>query len=143
MADIYHDLSIKAPASEVFRRISTPEGLDGWWSKNAAGEPGEGAELELDFGPGYLWRATVSKWVPDTDIEYEMIDAADDWLGTRVGFRLEESAGLTKVSFRHTGWAEPSEHFRISSYCWAMYLRILKRWIERGEVVPYDQRPAA
>jgi uncharacterized protein YndB with AHSA1/START domain len=140
MADIFHDFPIEASTSEVFRKISTPQGLDGWWSKSAAGEPGEGAELKLGFGPGYDWRAIVSRWVPDTEIEYEMTVAADDWLGTRVGFRLEESAGLTKVSFRHTGWAESSKHFRTSSFCWAMYLRILKRWVERGEVVPYERR---
>jgi hypothetical protein len=42
--------------------------------------------------------------------------------------------------FRHTGWAEPNEHFRISNHCWAMYLRILRRYLEYGEIVPYEQR---
>ena len=32
------------------------------------------------------------------------------------------------------------EHFRISSYCWAMYLRVLKRGVEFGEAVPYKDR---
>jgi hypothetical protein len=27
-----------------------------------------------------------------------------------------------------------------SSYCWAMYLRLLRRNVEAGEVVPYAQR---
>jgi Activator of Hsp90 ATPase homolog 1-like protein len=29
---------------------------------------------------------------------------------------------------------------KISSYCWAMYLRILKRYVEFGEEVPYEKR---
>ncbi len=32
------------------------------------------------------------------------------------------------------------DHSRISSYCRAMYLRVLKHWIERGERVPYGRR---
>ena len=32
------------------------------------------------------------------------------------------------------------DHSRISSYCWAIYLRVLKHWIERGERVPYGRR---
>ena len=38
------------------------------------------------------------------------------------------------------GWPTPHEHCRISSFCWAMYLRILKRHLEFGENVPYVQR---
>ncbi|HMY76632.1 MAG TPA: SRPBCC domain-containing protein, partial [Blastocatellia bacterium] len=66
--------------------------------------------------------------------------AMDDWMNARVGFRLEERDGATQVRFHHTGWPEASEHYRISSFCWAMYLRLLKRYVEFGEVVPYDQR---
>lgn len=29
---------------------------------------------------------------------------------------------------------------RISCNCWALYLRILRRWLEHGEAVPYDKR---
>lgn len=140
MADIFHDFPIEAPVSEVFRRISTPEGLDGWWSKSSTGRPGEGAEISLGFGPGFDWRAVVSRWVPDAEIEYEMIAAGADWLGTRVGFQLADRDGVTQVRFRHTGWPEANEHYRISCFCWAMYLRILKRWIEHGETVPYEKR---
>jgi hypothetical protein len=25
-------------------------------------------------------------------------------------------------------------------YCWAIYLRVLRRWLEHGERVPYEQR---
>jgi hypothetical protein len=32
------------------------------------------------------------------------------------------------------------ERYRISSNCWAMYLRILRRSLEHGESVPYEKR---
>jgi len=28
----------------------------------------------------------------------------------------------------------------VSCYCWAMYLRIMRRYLEHGESVPYERR---
>ena len=36
MADIIHYFPISAPRSQVFAAISTPEGLDTWWTKRSA-----------------------------------------------------------------------------------------------------------
>lgn len=40
----------------------------------------------------------------------------------------------------HTGWADAGEHFRISSYCWAAYLRLLRLYVEEGQIAPYEKR---
>ena len=140
MADIYHDFPINAPALRVFWAISTPEGLDHWWTKRSTGLPAEGAEYELWFGPQYDWRARVAKCISPEAFELEMIRTDEDWLGTRVGFYLTPQDSSTSVRFYHTGWPQFNEHFRTSSYCWAMYLRILKRYLEYGELVPYENR---
>jgi len=59
---------------------------------------------------------------------------------TKVGVSLNENATDTIVDFYHKGWAEASDHFRISSYCWAMYLLCMKENLERGIVTPYEAR---
>ena len=140
MPDIFHDFPIAAPPERVFRAIATPDGLDEWWTKHSAGQPTPGAEYELWFGPEYDWRARVTRCVPGSEFELEMVSADEDWRGTRVGFRLEARAGSTWVRFHHRGWPSPNEHYRISCYCWAMYLRVLRRSLEHGEVVPYKDR---
>ncbi len=99
-----------------------------------------GAEYELGFGPGYDWRARVTRSVSGSEFELEMISAGKDWLGTRVGFVLEEKEGVTTVRFHHSGWNEANEHYSISGYCWAMYLRLLGRYVVDGEVVAYEAR---
>ncbi len=142
MADIFHDFPIKAPRGRVFRAVTAPEGLDTWWTKRSAGSPQEGAEYELGFGPGYDWRARVTRCMPDSVFELEMVRADDDWLGTRVGLHLESRENVTWVRFHHTGWPHVNEHYRISCTCWAMYLRILRRYLEHGESVPYEDRLA-
>ena len=140
MADIFHELPIHAPADRVFRAVSTPEGLDSWWTERSAGIPREGAEYELWFGPDYDWRARVTRCVPDSEFELELVHADDDWLGTRVGLELEPRGPITWLRFHHTGWPSQNEHYRISCTCWAMYLRILRRSLEHGESVPYASR---
>ena len=140
MADILFDFPIVAPAAKVFEAISTPQGLDSWWSERCAGEPRPGAGYELWFGPEYDWRAIVSRCTPNTEFELTMAVADADWAGSRVSFTLAESDGVTNVRFQHLGWPTANEHYRISGFCWAMYLRHLKRYVEFGEVVPYEER---
>lgn len=143
MADIFHDFPIKASSDKVFRAVSTPEGLASWWTNHSSGEPAQGAEFELWFSPEYDWRAVVSKYVPDNEFEFEMTKSTEDWQGTRVGFVLDEKEGVTQVRFYHTGWPEANDHYRGSSFCWALYLRLLKRYVEHGEVVQFEDRDKA
>jgi uncharacterized protein YndB with AHSA1/START domain len=140
MADILHDFPIRAARNRVFHAMSSPSGLDTWWTEKSSGEPREGAEYELGFGPEYQWRATVTRCVPESEFELQMVRADTDWIGTRVGFRLESRGEGTWVCFYHAGWPSINEHYRISCTCWAMYLRILRRSLEHGEMVPYETR---
>jgi uncharacterized protein YndB with AHSA1/START domain len=142
MPDILHDFLIKAPPDRVFAAVSAPAGLDAWWTRRSGGVSRVDAEYELEFGPPYEWRARVTRCVPDHEFELELTKADQEWLGTRVGFRLAAVAGGTQVRFSHVGWPTASEHFRISSYCWAMYLRLLRRYLEHGEIVAYERRLA-
>ena len=140
MPDILHALPINAPIGRVFAAVSTPEGLDSWWTQRSAGTPRIGAEYTLWFGPRYDWRARVTCVETDAAFELEMVGADEDWIGTRVGIRLRPRDGLTWVEFAHTRWPSSNEHYRISCTCWAMYLRILRRSLEHGERVPYEAR---
>lgn len=140
MSDILHDFPIGAAPEKVFDAISTPGGLDRWWTKRSAGQPSHGSEYELWFGPEYDWRARVTRFVPSSEFELEIVHADGDWVNTRVGFRLETRNGGTWLRFHHVGWPSANEHYRVSCYCWAMYLRVLRRFLEHGEEVPYEGR---
>ena len=140
MPDILHDFPIHAPIDRVFEAISTSGGLDQWWTKRSAGTAAPGAEYQLWFGPEYDWRGVLCKCSPPAELEYRMVRADGDWMGTRVGFRLREEGGVTQVRFYHADWPDAGDHYRTSTFCWAMYLRILRRYLEAGERVPYERR---
>ena len=140
MPDILNDFPIKAPIADVFQAVAMPGGLDQWWTKRSTGVPVLATEYELGFGPEYDWRARVTRCAPPTAFEIELTQAGVDWVGTRVGFELHDAWRVTHVRFHHVGWPQANEHYRVSCYCWPMYLRILRRYLEHGESVPYEQR---
>jgi uncharacterized protein YndB with AHSA1/START domain len=140
MASIFHDFTIQATAAAVFEVMTTPRGIDRWWTKQSSGKPEIGEEYDLNFGPSYDWKAIVKKSVPGKEFEWTMKASDPDWEGTRIGFQLEENKGSVKVRFYHLGWSSENEHYKASSYCWAMYLRLVKRWLESGEECPFEAR---
>lgn len=145
MPDIHHQFPVFAPADEVFDAVSTPEGLDAWWTLSSEGEPVTGGIYRLFFGEGYDWRGRVATCVPDKIFALSIYDSMPDWENTIVRFELTEKSDdpdspNTEVLFSHTGWPEDNDHYRISSFCWAMYLRLMKKYVEQGRVVEYAKR---
>lgn len=140
MPDICHDVPIAGTVKEVFEGVATPEGLSKWWSKGGTGEPVAGGILDLDFGPGYRWKAVVEECEPNRTFAIRMTECDKDWEGTRVRFRVEEQGSGTVLRFEHLGWPEDNPHYRTSSYCWAMYLRCLKMYVEEGTELDYSRR---
>jgi uncharacterized protein YndB with AHSA1/START domain len=140
MPDILQDFPIKAAPTRVFEAISAPDELNQWWTKTCTGQPTVGATYALGFGPGYQWRAAVTTCQRPVAFELTLQHADADWTGTRVGFELAPAPSGTQVRFYHRGWPVENDHYRISCHCWALFLRLLRRHVEHGEFVPYENR---
>lgn len=140
MLDIHHILTINKSIEIVFEAVSTPEGLNTWWTKSAIGNPNLGTKFQFHFEPNYNWVGLVTKYAYNQHIEWEMVLADIDWQGTKLGFRLENQNNLTLVYFYHFGWKTMNQHYCQTNFSWAMYLRLLKRHLEMGEYIPYIQR---
>lgn len=119
---------------------ASPSGLNAWWTLTAQGTPEIGATYRFDFGPEYAWEGVVTACEPDRSIEWRMTVADADWTETRVGVRLSTTGHVTIMDFYHTGWRHPNEHYRTTNCCWAAYLRVLRRFLEHGEQIPYAER---
>jgi len=140
MADILQDFIIRVPAARVYEAVSSAEGLNEWWTRAASGTPVPDARYELDFGPGHVWRAVVTKAEFARAFELRLAEADADWIDTIVGFELEGNDEATRVRFYHLRWRETNQHYRTSCHCWALYLRVLRRHLEHGETVAYERR---
>lgn len=145
MPDIYHDFPLNMAVSRVLRAVSMPADLAQWWTTRSKGQARPGAEYELWFGPQDEWRAKVTRCAPNAEFEPQLTRADREWLGTKVGFHLEAKDGKTRARFYHVGWPNvgwptETERYRVSCYCWAVYLRVLRRYFEHGESLPYERR---
>jgi uncharacterized protein YndB with AHSA1/START domain len=140
MPDILQDFPIRATPERVFEAISSPAGLDVWWAKRSTGRPAVGSTYELDFGPDYQWRASVTECEAPRRFALTLTQADADWTGSVVSFELSPIERGTWVRFAHRGWPDANEHYRVSTHCWAMYLRLLRKNLEDGELVPYERR---
>ena len=69
-----------------------------------------------------------------------MTDSDEDWNGTVFGFTLEEIEQGIYVRFSHTNWPKENDHHKFSSFCWAILLNGLKNYIEKGVIIPFEER---
>jgi len=143
MLAIYHDLTIAATPEVIFELLSTPEGLEKWWTHKSEGECRVGARMHLYFSEVYDWEAEIVEIDKPRFLKYKMTRTMDDWSLSTLSFELingDNNESGTTLRFAHEDWKELNAHYRHSNYYWALYLRILKRYIEEGEFVPYASR---
>jgi hypothetical protein len=69
-----------------------------------------------------------------------MTKADEDWIGTTFGFELTETNDGVILNFIHKDWPYENDHFKIASYCWAILLKGLKQYVEKGIIVPFEKR---
>ncbi|MES2811101.1 MAG: SRPBCC domain-containing protein [Bacteroidota bacterium] len=141
MHTIYHDFSINNSINNVFDTVSTPYGLDNWWTNRSSGKQEIGSVFNLYFTDEYNWFAEISILKHNTQVEFKMTKSMEEWLPTSFGFILkEEKPGVTTVQFYHKDWAEISKEFRVASFCWADLLRQMKQYLEKGIITPFNER---
>ncbi len=140
--DIEHELVIAAPIERVWSCFAEAGGLNAWWTSTASAEPRLGGLYRFGFDAAHQWVGIARIYQAPTEIEWEMTETAPmtDWLGTRVGARLTAEGNKTRLHFFHRGWSGATQHMRVSSFCWASYLRLLGRYCVMGEIVPYERR---
>lgn len=141
MNTILHDFYINVSKEKVFEAISSPNGLNNWWTLQCTGQAKLDEEYNLYFGDEYNWFAKVSKFKMNEEIEFKMTKATEDWQPTRFVFILtEEKPNVTYVQFYHSNWQEANKNYRISSYCWGSLLSQLKQYLEKGIITPFEAR---
>jgi len=138
--NIYHDLTIDASLRSVFQAISQPEHLVNWWPLKCTGKPSDGEIYNFFFTEEYDWFGEVFNYVAEASFYIKMTKSDPDWDPTSFGFDLEEVDRKVLLKFSHVGWPECNHHFRRSSFCWAILLKGLKEYLEKGIILPFEKR---
>jgi uncharacterized protein YndB with AHSA1/START domain len=138
--NIYHNFPINALPNKVFKAIANPKDLVHWWPLKCSGSPKNGEEYNFYFGEPYDWYGKVTECKENESFHIKMTKSDNDWNPTTFGFDLIQNEGTTWVHFTHKNWPEENNHFKHSSYCWALLLNGLKNYVEKGIIIPFEER---
>ena len=141
MPDIRHRVAISAPLESVYEAVATTEGLSEWWTRDGVrGESSEGSKLQFFFGqPQPAAVMEVIRLDPDGHVNWNCVEGADDWVGTKISFDLSQADEETVVLFSHAHWREPVEFMAHCSTRWAYFLLSLKGYQETGKGTPFPE----
>ena len=140
MHNIFFDFYIEASKKDVFDRFTLPEHLNNWWSLKSSGTPELGATYNLNFTDTYDWYCKVVVCEFNKSFHLKMTKSDKDWDPTTFGFDLEEKENGTYLRFSHVNWPMNNDHLKHSSFCWALLLNGLKNYLEKGIVIPFEER---
>lgn len=137
MANINHEIKIKAPVEDVTKAINTLDGLKAWYSSHIEGSTklNDSLVVKSEGKPSFTWKIVESD--PKKKIVWECTQGPGDSVGTQAIFKIsKDHDGRALLEFSHTEW--PGEHgnFRKCNTLWAILLHHLKEHVETGKVEP-------
>ncbi|HKO79997.1 MAG TPA: SRPBCC domain-containing protein [Chitinophagaceae bacterium] len=135
MADIKHNVTIKAAPGKIYKAVTTQDGLESWWAKQTIAKPETGFVNVFTFGK-IRNEMKVAKLIPNGKVEWECIQSIDEWIGTTISFDLQEKDGATILRFTHGGWKAVTDMFADCNYNWALFMKSLKTFCETGTGTP-------
>ena len=137
MVDILHRVGIKASTNNVYRALTTGEGLAAWWTTDTRGSFDVGGVIGFHFGTRGFFDMKVLELDPGKRVLWEVVRGPEVWAGTKVSFEFRQEDDFTIILFKHQGWKEPSEFMHHCSTKWAMFLMSMKSLVETGKGAPF------
>jgi uncharacterized protein YndB with AHSA1/START domain len=136
MSDIKHQIIIRGKEQDVYKALSTIDGLAHWWTLTTTGDSKVGGQIDFRFNQ-HVVNMRVAALEPGRRVAWECIDPQGEWTGTKLNFDLKGKDGATVLTFGHKEWREQSEFFGHCSMKWATFLLSLKQYVETGAGAPF------
>lgn len=138
MPEIMHLIKIRASQDNVYRAVSTVEGIRNWWTRDAALDPKIGGTGEFGFyGHRMVIKVKVAELTPPAHVAWGDVSATGgSFDGTTISFDLRSVEGITTVLFAHRGFKAGSDNIASATTRWGFYLLSLKRYLESGRGSP-------
>jgi uncharacterized protein YndB with AHSA1/START domain len=138
MAAIVKEITIAAAPQRVFKALTQPNEIGGWWTNdlNAAPEAGTLAEFRFGEWGDFVLRFEVAELDRDEKVHWISRRGPPHWAGTSVTWHLTPVQNGTRVVFTHDGFAQADEVFEQTRGNWDYFLDSLKSYVETGKGTP-------
>jgi uncharacterized protein YndB with AHSA1/START domain len=141
MADIIHRIGIRSPAAEVYKALSTINGIAHWWTEEVEGDEHTGGRITFTFRAesgeekGKMVME-VLELSPGKDVRWRCKEGPAEWIGTDITFGMTRQDDQTIILFGHRNWREAVEFTAHCSMKWAVFLLSLREYVESGKGKP-------
>lgn len=137
MYSIKHLFHINAAQDDVFKALTTINGLSKWWTEDTSGNPELDGIIEFRLGKQYFNKMKVETLVENKVVQWLCVDGPSDWINTVISFELDDNKNKTRLRFTHNNWQENSDFYAHCSFSWGRYLESLRQYLENGIGQPF------
>jgi len=140
MAEIHHEIKVRASPERIRRALSDPQDLQAWHGgRVTAGQDGWRFEI-ADGAPTFRWEIEQAA----NGVVWKCVEGPGDSVGTQASFTISGDADKdrTLVEFAHRGWPHTDGAFRKCDTQWAILLHHLRQFLETGVASPALKAPA-
>jgi len=139
------ELSVSASAESVHKAITKE--IDKWWTTESNEAFNIGDILMVRFGELYFMSMEVEKVIPNKLLVWKVVGANmfiedggkenDEWVGTRIKWKISGTESESKVSLFHEGLIPSFECYDTYKNGWDYFLGSLKEFLDTGKGTPY------
>ena len=138
MAEIKHQIPIKAAPDKVYAALATQKGLRSWWTADTIADEQMGGKAEFGFDRrGMVFRMTIDRLEPDKRVVWNCHGDHPEWAGTLLNWELAHLNDGTTLRFTHSGWKEISEFCATCNSTWGELMYRLKDYVEGRNPGPH------
>jgi uncharacterized protein YndB with AHSA1/START domain len=129
-------IEIRSTLDDVWRALTTGEGLANWFPPIASAVPGPNGSLTMAWDPGQEWTSPIAVWQPNVrlGVANDMPSADGSMVRIAIDFHLEAKGGIVTVRLVQSGF-DDSESW--DGYIdglkagWTYFLENLRHYLER------------
>jgi uncharacterized protein YndB with AHSA1/START domain len=139
MATILLRVPVDADEKAIYEAVTSPAGVNGWWSNHTEGPNGTGSVMKVAFPDAPMtFDFEVVEESPGKTVTWKTLAGPPEWAGTTISFEIQsDSDGNRSVLFSHDGWKSTAESFPFIAYSWAQILPRLKKLAEESKAEPF------
>lgn len=133
--DIIHTRYIKSGIEDVFKAVSTENGIRGWWCLECSSEEKLHGVSKMNFHPG--GKLFEMKFITEGLLENKLVlwkcigNTNPQWLDTEVSFEMKPSVNSVELKFSHKKFPKGYDS-KMENINWGKFMDSLKSYCETG-----------
>ena len=138
MAEIKHQIPIKAAPAKVYAAIATQAGLRSWWTADSTADEKTGGKAEFGFDKrGMVFRMKIETLEPGKRVVLSCHGDHPEWDGTLLTWDVSPENDGTILRFTHSQWKSVSDFCASCNSTWGELMFRLKDYAEGKNPGPH------